>query len=133
VLSVLYQSLITLYTWLAVFPFISFVIIWFVVYAFLKNKKMTTRLSMDITMFFLIGSVSATWNHLFHVEFGFWMIIFVLLVAFGLIGGYQNQTKKHSDLLKVFRVVWRLGFLALFALYIILLLLIIVKNIVYST
>jgi hypothetical protein len=48
---------------------------------------------MDVTMLFLIGSVSVIWNHLFQAKFGFWLIILVLLIAFGLIGGYQNQTK----------------------------------------
>jgi hypothetical protein len=131
--SVIYQSLVSLYTWLAVVPFISFILIWFLVYVFLKNKKMTTRLTVDITMIFMIGSVSATWNHLFHAQFGFWMIILVLLIAFGLIGGYQNQTKGYNDLLKVFRVVWRMGFVALSALYLILLMLIVIKNVVTST
>lgn len=132
-MSVIYNFFAILYSWLAVFPFLTFIVIWFAVYFFLKNKKMTTRLAMDITMLFLIGSVSAIWNHLFHARFGFWLIVLVLLIAFGLIGGYQNQTKGKTELVKVFRVVWRLGFLMLFVLYVVLIVANILRNLVVST
>ncbi|WP_253187189.1 DUF3397 domain-containing protein [Paenibacillus sp. GP183] len=127
------EILLNLYSWLAALPFVTFIVIWFGVYLFLKNKKLTTRLSMDITMLFLIGSVSVIWNQLFQAKFGFWLIILVLLISFGLIGGYQNQAKGKTDLLKVFRVVWRLGFLTLSVLYIVLLLANILKNMIIPT
>jgi hypothetical protein len=133
VLTALYDVFINVYSWLAALPFITFIVIWLVAYFFLKNKKVTTRLSMDITMLFLIGSVSVIWNHLFHAQFGFWLIAMVLLIAFGLIGGYQNHAKGKTDLLKVFRVVWRLGFLTLSMLYIVLLLANILKNLIIRT
>jgi hypothetical protein len=129
-LLVIYDFLLNIYAWLAALPFVTFILIWFGAYLFLKNKKMTTRLSMDITMLFLIGSVSVIWNQLFQAGFGFWLIMLALLIAFGLIGGYQNQTKGKTDLVKVFRVVWRLGFLTLSILYIVLLLANILKNII---
>jgi hypothetical protein len=132
-LTALYNVFINVYSWLAALPFITFIVIWLVAYFFLKNKKITTRLCMDITMLFLIGSVSVIWNLLFHAQFGFWLIIMVLLIAFGLIGGYQNHVKGKTDLLKVFRVVWRLGFLMLSMLYIVLLLANIVKNLIIRT
>jgi hypothetical protein len=132
-LSVIVEILLNLYSWLAALPFVTFIVIWFGVYLFLKNKKLTTRLSMDITMLFLIGSVSVIWNQLFQAKFGFWLIILVLLISFGLIGGYQNQAKGKTDLLKVFRVVWRLGFLTLSVLYIVLLLANILKNMIIPT
>jgi hypothetical protein len=132
-LSALYDFFVNVYSWLAALPFITFFLIWFVTYLFLKNKKMTTRLAMDITMLFLIGSVSVIWNHLFQAKFGFWLIVMVLLIAFGLIGGYQNHAKGKTDLFKVFRVVWRLGFLTLFMLYIVLLLANILKNLIART
>lgn len=132
-MSVIVEVLLNLYSWLAALPFVTFIVIWFGVYLFLKNKKLTTRLSMDITMLFLIGSVSVIWNQLFQAKFGFWLIILVLLISFGLIGGYQNQAKGKTDLLKVFRVVWRLGFLTLSVLYIVLLLANILKNMIIPT
>jgi hypothetical protein len=132
-LTMLYDFFVNVYSLLAAFPFITFIIVWFAVYFFLKNKKTTTRLSMDITMLFLIGSVAVIWNHLFQAQFGFWLIVLMLLIAFGLIGGFQNHAKGQTDLVKVFRIVWRLGFLTLSILYIVLLLANIVKNVIIST
>ncbi|MBP1992809.1 DUF3397 family protein [Paenibacillus eucommiae] len=132
-MQVVFNIFTTIYAWLAVFPLATFVIAWFVLYFFLKDKKLSTRLSMDITMLFLIGHVSALWNQLFAAKFGFWLILLLLLIAFGLIGGYQNRTKGQTNLLKVFRAVWRMGFIALTGLYVILLLLRLLKSIIFST
>ncbi|WP_261808001.1 DUF3397 domain-containing protein [Paenibacillus sp. N3.4] len=118
----------TLYAVFAVAPFITFVAFWFLFYLFLKEKKMTTRLTMDVTTVFLLGSVSLMWNRLFHTTFGFWFIMLIMLIAFGMIGGYQTHLKGKADLVKVARVVWRLAFLGLSGLYIVLFLLHIGKN-----
>ncbi|OCT17114.1 hypothetical protein A8709_24325 [Paenibacillus pectinilyticus] len=123
----------TLYAILAVAPFITFVIIWFLVFLFLKDKKMTTRLTMDVTTLFLLGSVSLMWNKLFQTQFGFWLIILFLLIAFGIIGGYQTHLKGETNLLKVGRLVWRLSFVGLSALYILLFVVHISKNYLFST
>lgn len=123
----------TLYAVLAVAPFITFIFLWFLVFLILRDKKMTTRLTMDVTTIFLLGSVSLMWNQLFHTNFGFWLIALVLLIAFGVIGGYQTHLKGETDLLKVGRVVWRFSFLGLSALYILLFLLHIGKNFMFST
>ncbi|UKS30291.1 DUF3397 domain-containing protein [Paenibacillus sp. HWE-109] len=125
--------LMNLYAVLTVAPFITFAILWFLAYVFLRDKKMTTRLTMDVTTLFLLGSVSVMWNKLFHTQFGFWLITLVLLIAFGIIGGYQTHIKGQTDLLRVSRVVWRLGFLGLSALYILLFFLHVGKNYIFST
>ncbi|NQX65448.1 DUF3397 family protein [Paenibacillus alba] len=122
-----------LYALLAVAPFITFILLWLLVYAFLRDKKMTTRLTMDVTTFFLLGSVSLMWNQLFHTNFGFWLIALVLLIAFGIIGGYQTNLKGKTDLMRVSRVVWRLSFLGLSALYILLFFLHVGKNYIFLT
>jgi hypothetical protein len=122
-----------MYAMFAVLPFLTFAFIWFLVYFFLKEKKMTTRLTMDITTIFLIGTVSAMWNKLFHTSFGFWLIALVILVAYGLIGGFQTKEKGQTDLLKVTRVVWRLSFFGLSVLYLILFLLNVGKNYIFAT
>ena len=123
----------TLYAVLAVAPFITFVLLWFIVYLFLKDKKMTTRLAMDITTMFLLGSVSLMWNKLFHTQFGFWLIVLFLLIAFGIIGGYQTHLKGATNLLKVGRLVWRLSFVGLSVLYILLFFVHIGKNYLFTT
>jgi hypothetical protein len=123
----------TLYAMLAVAPFITFVLVWFLIFLFLKDKKMTTRFTMDVTTLFLLGSVSLMWNKLFHTQFGFWLIVLILLIAFGIIGGYQNHLKGETNLIKVGRLVWRLSFVGLSALYILLFFVHIGKNYLFST
>lgn len=132
-MDVLMSWISTLYAVLAVAPFITFVLLWFLVFYFLRDKKMTTRLTMDVTTIFLLGSVSLMWNQLFHTNFGFWMIALILLIAFGIIGGYQTHLKGKTDLLRVGRVVWRFSFLGLSALYILLFFVHIGKNYIFST
>ncbi|MEW9698114.1 DUF3397 domain-containing protein [Paenibacillus sp. SI8] len=132
-MNVITEFLKSIYAFLAVAPFITFIVLWFLVYVLLKDKKMTTRLTMDLTTFFLVGSVSIMWNRLFQTSFGFWLIMLVLLVAFGMIGGYQTRLKGKTDLVKVSRLVWRMGFLGLSALYIVLFLVHIGKNFIFST
>jgi hypothetical protein len=132
-MNVLASWISTIYAVLAVAPFITFILLWFLVFIFLRDKKMTTRLTMDVTTLFLLGSVSLMWNQLFHTNFGFWLIALVLLIAFGIIGGYQTHLKGKTELLKVSRVVWRLSFLGLSALYILLFFLHIGKNYIFST
>ncbi|MFD0692765.1 DUF3397 domain-containing protein [Paenibacillus sp. GCM10027628] len=132
-MSVVANFFSTVYAIFAVAPFITFIVLWFLVFFFMRDKKITTRLTMDITTVFLIGSVSLMWNQLFQSKFGFWLIMLVLLIAFGMIGGYQTHLKGKTELLKVSRVVWRLSFLGLSALYIVLFLLNIGKNFIFST
>ena len=122
----------TLYAVLAVAPFMTFVLSWFIVYLFLKDKKRTTRLAMDITTLFLLGSVSLMWNKLFHTQFGFWLIVLLLLIAFGIIGGYQTHLKGATNLLIVGRLVWRLSFVGLSVLYILLFFVHIGKNYLFT-
>ncbi|WNR46424.1 DUF3397 domain-containing protein [Paenibacillus roseipurpureus] len=122
----------TIYAALAVAPFITFIVLWFIVFFFLKDKKMTTRLTMDVTTIFLLGSVSLMWNKLFHTQFGFWLIVLLLLISFGIIGGYQTHLKGQTNLLKVGRVVWRLSFLGLSSLYIVLFFVHIGKNYLFA-
>ncbi|RTE07695.1 DUF3397 domain-containing protein [Paenibacillus whitsoniae] len=132
-MNMLAGFLSTLYAALAVAPFVTFAAIWFLIWFMLKDKKMTTRLAMDITNFFLLGSVSLMWNRLFHTQFGFWLIVLVLLITFGMIGGYQTRTKGKPDLIRVGRVVWRFSFLGLSALYILLFIVHIGKNFLFAT
>ncbi|MDD9270014.1 DUF3397 domain-containing protein [Paenibacillus sp. GCM10023248] len=132
-MDMLFSWISTVYAALAVAPFITFILLWFLVYMFLRDKKMTTRLTMDVTTLFLLGSVSLMWNQLFHTDFGFWLITLVLLIAFGIIGGYQTHLKGKTDLVRVGRVVWRLSFLGLATLYIVLFVLHVGKNYLFST
>lgn len=132
-MSTVFDFMRSIYAGLALIPFLTFIVIWFLIYLFLKDKKSSTRLSMDFTTLFLIGSVSALWNKVFQTSFGFWLIVLVLLIVYGLIGGYQTKEKGRTDLLKLSRMVWRLSFLGLSALYILLLFLLIGKQLIFTT
>lgn len=128
----LISLLSTIYAILAVAPFVTFVMVWFLVFLLMKDKKMTTRLTMDITTLFLLGSVSLMWNKIFYTQFGFWLIVLILLISFGVIGGYQTHSKGQTNLLKVGRLVWRLSFVGLSALYILLFVVHFSKNYLFA-
>jgi hypothetical protein len=116
--SWLIHSIATLYALLATVPFVGFALAWGIGYWIFKNKKKSTRLAMDVTMLLLIGSVASMWNQLFQSRFGFWVIFLGILIAVGLLGGYQNRVKGTIDVTKIARIVWRVGFVCLATLYV---------------
>lgn len=65
---------------------------------------------MDVTTFFLIISVSALFNMQFGSNFGFYLILLILLITGGLIGGAQNRKKGKIDMRLLLRAVWRITF-----------------------
>ncbi|GKS12501.1 hypothetical protein YDYSY3_35010 [Paenibacillus chitinolyticus] len=112
------DGLSSIYAVLALLPFLSFVLIWIIVYIVTKEKKKSTRITMDLTTFLLLGSVASLWNSLFSSSFGLWFLLLVILIVFGLIGGYQNDRKGKMELGKSLRIVWRLSFMGLSLLYV---------------
>jgi hypothetical protein len=108
---------------LATVPFVAFAFVWAAAYFITRDKKKTTRLAMDITTALLIGAVASMWNRLFHSQFGFWLIVLVILIAIGLLGSYQNRVRGAIDMKKIVRIVWRVGFLGLSLMYILFLIL----------
>lgn len=112
----------TTYIVLSVFPYIVFVAVWGVCYLLWKDKKKSTQLAMDVTTFFLITSVAGLANSIMGFKFSWWFIILMLLIAFGVIGGYQYRLKGESNVGRVLRLIWRLAFVVLAVLYIILML-----------
>jgi uncharacterized membrane protein len=117
-LSWLLYGIKTLYALLATVPFLGFAVVWGIGYIIFRDKKRTTRLAMDVTTLLLIGAVASMWNHLFQSRFGFWLIVLVMLIAVGLLGGYQNREKGAIDMSKIMRIVWRVGFVFLSVLYV---------------
>lgn len=121
-MSWLLHGIKTFYALLATVPFLGFALFWAIGYVFFRDKKRSTRLAMDVTTLLLIGAVASMWNHLFQSRFGFWLIVLAILIAVGLLGGYQNRVKGAIDMRKIARIVWRIGFLCLSVLYILFLL-----------
>jgi len=96
---------------LSVIPFIPFLLVYFVSIVLKKEKKKSLLLAMDITTLFLLLSVSALFNNIFHNGFGFYLFLLIILIAAGLIGGAQNRLKGKVDGKRLLRAVWRLSFL----------------------
>ncbi|MEF2964687.1 DUF3397 domain-containing protein [Paenibacillus sp. M1] len=102
--------LLTSVSILSILPVIPFAVVYFIAFYTKKDKKSALKLAMDITTLFLILSVSALFNNVFHSKFGFYLILLVLLIAIGLIGGAQNRLKGKVDVRRLLRAVWRLTF-----------------------
>ncbi|MCP3771968.1 DUF3397 domain-containing protein [Paenibacillus sp. MZ04-78.2] len=120
-MSALFGWLQQLYMFLAVVPFVVFIIVWVAVYYYTKDKRKATHLSMDITTLFLIGSVAFMSRNLFDSGMLLWTIVLLFLVAAGLLGNMQNRLKGKIDLIKIARTLGRLGFVLLTACYVLLL------------
>ncbi|MFF3920979.1 DUF3397 domain-containing protein [Paenibacillus lactis] len=103
--------------WLSVIPFIPFFLVYFIVIRKGNSRKQAIELAMDVTTFFLIFSVSALFNIIFQSKFGFYLVLLLLLIAAGLIGSAQNRWKGRVNGKRLVRAVWRLGFVALSAGY----------------
>ncbi|WP_098742736.1 DUF3397 domain-containing protein [Paenibacillus sp. EZ-K15] len=102
-----------LFQTLSSFPFIPFLLVYFVVLQRNKNRKQALELAMDVTTFFMLFSVSALFNNTFQSKFGFYLILLMLLVAAGLIGSAQNRWKGKVNGKRLLRAVWRLGFVSM--------------------
>lgn len=131
-MTTILEFLKTFYITLSVIPYVVFAAVWAVCYLLWKNKKRSTQLAMDVTTFFLITSVAGLANSTMNFKFSWWFIILVLLIAFGVVGGYQYRLKGESDVAKVFRLIWRLSFVVLAVLYVILLFIELIRHL-FST
>ncbi|UNK20088.1 DUF3397 domain-containing protein [Paenibacillus sp. N3/727] len=104
---------------MSVVPVIPFILVYLIVTLRKKDKKQAIRLAMDVTTVFLFISVSALFNILFQTQFGFYLILLLLLITAGLIGGAQNRWKGQVDGKRLLRAVWRLAFVTMSISYII--------------
>ena len=109
-----------LYAVMAIVPVIPFAAVWLIVYFLKKEKKLATKRAMDVTTVMLIGVVAALYNQVFQSTFGFYLLLLLFLLGFGLFGNLQQRTKGTVDLRKTARAIWRLGFLGLSAAYVLL-------------
>ncbi|GAA4857986.1 hypothetical protein GCM10023310_41440 [Paenibacillus vulneris] len=111
----------TVYTFLALVPFVSFIASWGIVYAISRDKKKATYAAIDVTTLFLIGSVSVMTRSLFQSGLGLWLVVLLFLIAGGLLGNMQNRLKGKINPVKIARTLLRLGFVVLSACYVLLL------------
>jgi hypothetical protein len=114
--------LLDVFSYLAALPFIVFILVWILYYFWQQDKKLATMRSMDITMVFLIAAVAGMLDQLVNLGFGsIWILILIFILAFGLLGNAQQRLKGRIDAVKSLRVIWRLGFLILSFMYVVLL------------
>ena len=95
---------------LSMLPFFPFLIVYFLVLYYKKQKKVALLTAMDVTTIFLIAAVAALFNNTFDSGFGFYLILILLLIALGLIGSAQTRLRGKIDYKRMFRVVWRMTF-----------------------
>lgn len=95
---------------LSILPFFPFLLVYWGMMVWKKDKSTALRAAMDVTTFFLIFSVSALFNLTFDSNFGFYLTLILILIALGFIGGAQNRLKGKVDGGRMFRAVWRMSF-----------------------
>lgn len=95
---------------LSVIPVVPFLIVYFAGIGLRQDRRRTVLLAMDVTTLFLLMSVSGLFNTIFNSDFGFFLILLIVLISAGLIGGAQNRLKGKVDGKRLLRAVWRLSF-----------------------
>jgi hypothetical protein len=114
------DAIVKAYAALALMPFLTFALVWGIVYFYKREKKIAMKRAMDVTTIFLIGVVSTLYNMVFQSTFGFYLLLLLFLIGFGLLGNIQQRTKGKVDLKRITRAIWRLGFIGLSAAYLLL-------------
>jgi hypothetical protein len=120
------------YKLMAAVPFVPFLLVWAIGYGITRDKRKATHRAIDVTALFLIGSVSIISKQLFNTDFGFWVVILVLLIVCGLVGNLQNRTKGKVNPWKLTKTLLRFSFIFLSASYMLLLCIAIGKYIITS-
>ncbi|HEX7056049.1 MAG TPA: DUF3397 domain-containing protein [Bacilli bacterium] len=120
-MTVIWQWIAHLYAILAVVPFLPFVIIFIVLGVLLPDRKKAFGYAADVTTFLLVGSVSALYDKVVHTSLnGIWLLVLAFVIGAGLLGSLQNRNVGMIDYKKIFRAVWRFGFLFLSFCYLLL-------------
>lgn len=118
-MAALWNALVQAYSYLALVPIIPFLIIYIIIKVRSGDKQRAIKVSMDVTTLFLIGVVSSQLNRM-GTTFGPYIILLFMLITAGLIGSAQNRIRGRVDARKLIRAIWRLSFLVLSILYVLL-------------
>lgn len=78
------------------------------------------KLAIDVTTVFLVASVAGLYNVIFSSEMGIYLLLLIYLLTAGLIGGFMYRKQGQVDVLKLLRAIWRISFLILSVVYILL-------------
>lgn len=113
----LFSILIHIYAFTAAVPFLWFFVLWIGAYFWHRDGKRATKLAMDVTTLLLIGCVSVLFKQIFGSSFGFFLILLFFLIGYGLLGNFQYRVKGKINHARIVRLLWRVGFLTLSAVY----------------
>ncbi|MDF2714355.1 MAG: hypothetical protein K0R28_1280 [Paenibacillus sp.] len=113
----LVNFLIHIYAFTAAVPFLWFFVLWIGGYFWHRDGKRATKLAMDVTTLLLIGCVSVLFKDIFGSSFGFFLIMLFFLIGYGLLGNFQYRVKGKINHARIVRLLWRVGFLTLSAVY----------------
>jgi hypothetical protein len=112
--------LIYIYEGLARFPILTFGVLWLLAYAWRRDVKQAFQSAMDVSFFFMIGSVARLLKQLTGSSFGFWVLLFMLLASVGFLGRKLDARYGRVDPQILLKWVCRPGFLVLSLLYVLL-------------
>ena|SRR5690625_2610620 len=104
---------------LATVPVLTFLILFFIFKAQTKNTTRSIQLAADFSAIFFIIAVSALFYILFENHYIPWIVIGYLIVLL-IVLVYQFTNQEELLIKKSFRIVWRIGFMIMFVLYILL-------------
>jgi hypothetical protein len=113
--------IINWYEWLAMLPFVPFILVWLAAYLVAGSSKTAVRAAMDVTFLFLVGSVARLLQELTGSSRWGWLILFMLLLSGGWIGRRQELSEGGFRFSRLYKWLSRTGFTVLAFLYLILL------------
>jgi hypothetical protein len=117
-----FHFVVSVYKALAYIPHLTFIVIWFLIYFIKRDKKMSTRLAIDSTTVLLLGTVAMQMHKIFNSWFGFWLMLFIILLITGFIGRQQNDLRGYVYFPRILKILSRIGFVVLSFFYVVLLL-----------
>ncbi|HIW32786.1 MAG TPA: DUF3397 domain-containing protein [Candidatus Paenibacillus intestinavium] len=109
----------TVFSAIATIPIFPFFIVYLGYNVFVKDRKKSIRLAMDVSAVFLIPCVGALFNELFSSNFGIYGILLAMIIGGGLLGNAHYRKDGVIPWKKIVRVVWRIAFFVTAFLYII--------------
>jgi Protein of unknown function (DUF3397) len=111
------------YLWgtLTVIPFLGFPIVYFLLYAWKRDKRLAGRWAVNITNLLLIRSVVVAYSEIWpNAMSAWWWISCFYLVFIALLGWMQVKWKGKLSLRKIGFSAWRLSFLWFGLIYVVL-------------
>lgn len=112
------------YLWgtLTVVPFLGFPLVYLILYAWKRDKRLAGRWAINITNFLVIRSAVSAYGLIWPEALSAWWWVFgFFLVTIVLLGWIQVKWKGKLSLRKVGFSAWRLSFLMFGLVYIVLL------------